>query len=420
MPAPARVPVPPRRLAILVLGARGFIGARVAAALEGHGHRVVRGGRPAMDLARDHDPAAWLPRLDGIDLVVNAAGLIAERAGQTFEAVHVRGPVALFEACARRGVGVIQVSALGADEGAVTAFQVSKRRADEALLTLPIPFAVLQPSLVYGEGGASARLFAMLAALPVIPLPGRGTQQVQPVHVDDLAEAVVRLAESAELPRARVAVVGPCGLTLRGFLEDLRRALRAGPPRLLRVPMPLVRLAARTGLGLLDRDTLSMLERGNAGDPARLAAILGRQPRPPSQFVPPERADATRRAAALDGARPLLAAAIAFVWIATGIVSAGVYPVEESLALLARVGLAGAPALAALYGAAALDLALGIATLAMKRRRTLWLLQMAVIAGYSAIITVFLPEQWLHPYGPLTKNVPMLAALWLLYATEGR
>jgi hypothetical protein len=97
-----------------------------------------------------------------------------------------------------------------------------------------------------------------------------------------------------------------------------------------------------------------------------------------------------------------------------------VYPVDDSLALLARVGLTGTAGIAALYGAAALDFAIGIAILAARRRRMLWLLQLALIAGYTALITVFLPEQWLHPYGPILKNLPMLAAILLLHQLEER
>jgi hypothetical protein len=117
---------------------------------------------------------------------------------------------------------------------------------------------------------------------------------------------------------------------------------------------------------------------------------------------------------------PLRRVSVAAVWIATGVVSAGLYPVEESLALLARVGLTGTPALVALYGAAALDIAIGIAILTLRCRRMLWLLQLAVIAAYTALITVFLPEQWLHPYGPILKNLPMLAAILLLHQLEER
>lgn len=111
---------------------------------------------------------------------------------------------------------------------------------------------------------------------------------------------------------------------------------------------------------------------------------------------------------------------IAIVWIWTAVLSAGLYPVDDSLALLARVGLHGTLAVVVLYLAAALDLAIGIATLALSRRRILWLLQLALIASYTVIITVALPEQWLHPFGPVLKNLPMMAAILLLHRSEPR
>ena len=87
--------------------------------------------------------------------------------------------------------------------------------------------------------------------------------------------------------------------------------------------------------------------------------------------------------------------------------------------VLARMGLGGALAQAALYGASALDIAMGVATLWWPRR-ALWRAQAVLILAYTAIITVFLPEQWLHPYGPVAKNVPILALLVLLYQLEKR
>ena len=111
--------------------------------------------------------------------------------------------------------------------------------------------------------------------------------------------------------------------------------------------------------------------------------------------------------------RALLRLSIAIVWIVTAALSAGIYPVEESLALLARVGLTGAAAPAALYAAATLDLAIGVATLIV-RRRWIWTFQLAVILGYTVVITAFLPEQWLHPFGPVLKNLPLLAAILIL------
>ncbi|MES3020737.1 MAG: DoxX-like family protein [Pseudomonadota bacterium] len=109
---------------------------------------------------------------------------------------------------------------------------------------------------------------------------------------------------------------------------------------------------------------------------------------------------------------------LAAVWIATGAVVLGIYPREGSLALLARAGLGGNLALLALFGGALLDLGFGCLTLWWPRR-WLWRAQAAVIVVYSAIITVALPEFWIHPFGPLLKNLPILAIIWLLHQQEG-
>jgi hypothetical protein len=39
---------------------------------------------------------------------------------------------------------------------------------------------------------------------------------------------------------------------------------------------------------------------------------------------------------------------------------------------------------------------------------------------YTAIISVFLPEMWLEPFGPVAKNVPVLVVLLLLRQLENR
>ena len=422
-------------LIVLLTGASGFIGRHLVQALAAHGHDLIvtsrRPGRHpqpglrevAADFSCDTDPAAWLPRLVGVDVVINAVGILREDRGQTFELLHERAPRALFAACAEAGVKlVIQVSALGADSHAQSRYHLSKKAADDYLRGLGVPAVILQPSLVYGADGASAALFSTLASLPLVALPGGGGQGVQPVHVDDLCALVAALLAAPPASVQTITVAGPRPISLRGMLAELRRAMGLGPLRVLPVPMPLARMAASAGTllpgSLLDTETLAMLERGNTGDAADMAALMGRAPRPPSQFIPPADAPLARLRAQMNWLMPVLRWSVALVWIVTGIVSLGLYPVEESYALLARTGITGALAPLALYGAALMDLAFGVATLLLKRRQWLWLAQLAVILFYTAVITVRLPEFWLHPYGPLLKNLPMLAVIWLLYELE--
>lgn len=105
---------------------------------------------------------------------------------------------------------------------------------------------------------------------------------------------------------------------------------------------------------------------------------------------------------------------LASVWLVTGVLSFGIFPQQESLKLLAQVGLHGNIALVALFGSAVLDLLLGILTLA-RPSKMLWRAQAILVLAYSVIITIFLPVYWLHPFGPVLKNLPILLLLWLLH-----
>ncbi|HEY4541289.1 MAG TPA: SDR family oxidoreductase [Noviherbaspirillum sp.] len=455
---------------VLLTGASGFIGRHLLRALLAQGHTVrcaVRnpermrasfaGARVEAvhaDFVRDLEPEAWMARLQNVDVVINAVGILREQGDQSFDALHARAPCALFQAAAAAGVHfVVQISALGADEAARSGYHLSKKRADDCLAALPLKSVIVQPSVVFGVDGSSARLFSMLASLPLIGLPGGGRQQIQPVHIDDLcqgvlalidqvhradeerpvlavsSDAIPNLTEAGEFqspaPAApRLAMVGPQALTLRDYLAQLRSLLGLGRALFVPIPQAFVRLgasiAARLPGSLLDHETLDMLERGNAADPAPFARVLSRSPRSVQDFLTHQEASSLSTRARLDWLLPLLRVALALVWIVTGIVSLGVYPVEDSYALLARTGITGALAPLALYGAALLDLAIGIGILALKRRRWLWYAQMVLIAGYTVIISLRLPEFWLHPYGPILKNLPMLAAIWLMAELDGR
>lgn len=422
---------------VLLTGASGFIGRAVAAALARRGHDVVpvlrhpgagEGAAVRADFSDVPRREWWRERLAGIDAVVNAVGILREQPGQRFQALHAEAPAELFHACVAAGVPVVvQVSALGADDTARSAYHRTKKAADDVLRGLPLAGAIVQPSLVYGPGGTSAALFNRMAVAPLLPLPAGGRMQVQPVHVADVVEGIVRLVERPPPRISTLVFAGPAPQPLREYLAELRAALgEPGPLRVVPVPVPLFRLGAsiagRLPGSMLDPETADMLLAGNATDDNGLPAVLGRTPRPVAQFIAPEHAEAARRAAVLDLWLPPLRVALALMWIWTGIVSLGVYPVQDSYALLARVGLHGVLATVALYGAALLDLLLGVLTVAAPRRlrRPVWLAQLALIAGYTGLITLFLPEYWLHPYGPIVKNLPLLAAIGLLWALEPR
>ncbi|WP_175164631.1 SDR family oxidoreductase [Paraburkholderia fynbosensis] len=423
-------------MVIFLTGATGLIGTAVARKFVELGHTVICGVRNPdaacdrlngcrlmpLDFAKLANPASAVPLLGGADVLVNAVGIFADASGSDFQRIHTDAAIRLFEAAVRAGVQrIVQISALGADEQAHSAYHLTKRAADDALLALPVSSLIVQPSLVFAPQGRSTRFLTMWATLPLVALPGDGAQRIQPVCLDDLVDVVVTGAMTLPPGRThggeRLAVVGPEAFTLRAYLALLRRLSGGAPPVFVPVPRSWVVLAARLGErlpgSLISTDSIDMLERGNVASADSVTRWLGRPPRALSG-LPPDR-EGFGASARLEWLMPLIRVSIAAVWIWTAIVSAGLYPASASYALLERVGAPQMWRPLLLYGASLFDLLLGILSLwwpmRLGPRVRLWYCQIALMVLYTLLITWRLPEFWLHPYGPLSKNLPMIAAL---------
>lgn len=425
---------------VLITGSEGFIGRHLAMALLEAGHQVVGcvrnvlSGRTRItrvdalpcDFMQDVTAHAWIPRLKGVDAVINAAGMIRERRGQTFDRIHRDAPRALFDACVAAGVRrVIQLSALGADEHATSRFHRTKKEADDYLAALDLDWIILYPSIVIGRGGKSTALFSALAALPMIPIIGDGKQMIQPIDIDDLTGAIVRLLKPDAIVRVRLTAVGPEPISIETLFNLFRQWLGLPEAAKISIPIPAIRAMARFGdfahMEMLHSETIRMLLRGNTATPAALGEFvhaIGFKPKRIENALqrhPSTQAD--RWQARLTFLKPALRLSIGSVWLAGGITSL-IYPRAITDQWLAAAGLTGNAATVMLYAGCILDMALGIGTLSKFKIRLLGAIEIVVMAVYSIIMAIVLPEFWLHPFGPLVKNIPLAVATLIMMALE--
>jgi hypothetical protein len=65
-----------------------------------------------------------------------------------------------------------------------------------------------------------------------------------------------------------------------------------------------------------------------------------------------------------------------------------------------------------------IDAIIGIWLLTTYKLKWCYGLQILIILSYSILLTLIAPSFWLHPFGPLTKNIPILALLYIIYCNE--
>ena len=428
---------------VLVVGALGFIGRYIVAALQARGHVVIAAVRdsrrgeldPALqslacDLQRDVDPAIWLPRLQGIDAVVNAAGLL-KGDENILDAVHRQTPLALARAAAELGVRrFVQISALGNPRDAE--FVASKHRGDADLMACDLPVTILRPSLVYsltGSYGGSSLLRALAAAPGLMPVPGLGRQLIQPLHARDLAAIVVAALQEPEHDQAAqiVNVVGPEQLTLVHFLRGLRGWLRLPKAPILPLPMSLLRVAGalgdRLGDGPLGSAMVRMLARGNASTLEDCALLQTRFALAPQTFAwwqsqePSQVQD--RWQARLYPLAPLLRWGLGLTCLLSAIAGFAQTPAQIAI-LAAPLPISADLAVVLGYAGSALDAALGAMLLGNWRTRLAANLLLLVVLAYTLILGFYMPGLWLDPWGALAKNLAILPAILIMRVLEDR
>ena len=108
---------------------------------------------------------------------------------------------------------------------------------------------------------------------------------------------------------------------------------------------------------------------------------------------------------------------LAFLWLFTALTSA-FFALDIGYEVLAQGGITGDLSSACIYAGSLLDAMIGLWLLSNRQLRLCYLLQMVVIVVYSLLLTWMALDFWLHPFGPLTKNVPLLALIYILFSDE--
>ena len=212
----------------VVTGAFSYTGRYVARRLleEGVGVRTLTrsperetpfGGRvPAAPLDFS-DPDGLCRTMQGAGVLYNTYWIRFGRGRNTFDQAVANSKV-LFNAAAKAGVGrIVHFSVANASSDSRLPYFRGKGQVEEILMGMGIPYAIIRPTLVFGEGDLLLNNMAWaLRRFPVFPVFGNGDYKVQPIYAEDLAALAVAAGSQSE---NTVADAGPDRFTC----EDLLR-----------------------------------------------------------------------------------------------------------------------------------------------------------------------------------------------------
>lgn len=245
-----------------VTGAAGFVGAELTRALLARGIRVralihtapPAAPHPKLESIRCDitDPGSLSGAFDGVDTVFHSAALVG---GITLglpplRRVNVEGTRNVVRAARQAGsverfVHVSSVAVMGISDNSkpieesdppspANPYGISKLEAEAALIAEagPLEYVIARPMWVYGDASPSARKLLDNVSRGRMILIGGGRNLIQPIHVSDLVQGLMRCAE-ADAARGQIFhFAGPEPLTTRELCAQAARALRVPPPRL--------------------------------------------------------------------------------------------------------------------------------------------------------------------------------------------
>ena len=284
---------------VAVTGANGFVGRHAVARLlvGGHDVRALISERPGaeselpaadgrrMDVRRAdvRKPESLRGAFDGVDAVIHTVAIPTERK-QRFAEVNVAGVAHVVAEARRASVGrIVHMSALGGDPASPYPYLKSKGEGQAIVTGSGIPHVVLRPSLLFGEGDDFFPRLAFSLMFPVVPVPGNGKSRFQPIHVDDIAQALVAAVQRREISGVH-EVGGSDPVTYDEMLAETMRGTGKRRPT-LHVPVPLMKPPAFL-MGLVMPDPpvtiaqLDLLAVDNTPGQNALEPVFGVRPRP--------------------------------------------------------------------------------------------------------------------------------------------
>lgn len=165
--------------------------------------------------------------LNGIDAVINLAGIIVEGRINTFENIHCQWVINLINASAESNIKkIIHMSAIGARAYAPSKYHRTKWMGEDAIRKSGITYTIFKPSVIVGRGDGFNNILIDLVKKPIfIPIIGHGKGRLQPVSARDVARCFVQAIVDSNTDNKTFELGGEKIYTLNEMINIVERKI---------------------------------------------------------------------------------------------------------------------------------------------------------------------------------------------------
>src|SRR6266567_5071954 len=265
---------------ILITGATGYIGRHLVARLVAQGEHprcLVRDTKRAAGIlpaagvelvqGETTDPASLAAAVRGVDTIVHAAFLTADRKqspGNHYETTNVQGTANLIKAAQEGGVKrIIEISGLGTKPDKPGSYMQGRYLAEKMLKESGLDWTIIQPSVLFGKGAPFIKgLTDLIRSSPVLPLIGGGKTMFQPIYVEDVVTIILKVLAEPERTTGKIYTIGgseQCSFS--EIYDALLKATGKSRPKVY-APTPLVGIGAAVMEAVLPKPPLTKAAMG--------------------------------------------------------------------------------------------------------------------------------------------------------------
>src|SRR6516164_10534631 len=225
---------------VAVTGAYGYSGQYMARHLLADGHEVITltnstcRSNPFEDKVKAapfnfSNPEALEKTLRGVDVLINNYWVRFDLPPLFTHARAVLNAKTLFDAAKQAGVArIVHISITNPDRNSDLPYFRGKAEMEDHLRSLGLSYCILRPTVLFGKEDILINNIAWsLRYLPVFGIFGDGRYRLQPIYVDDLAEAAVRKAH--DQTNETIDAIGPETFRYRDMVEMIATAIGVRP-----------------------------------------------------------------------------------------------------------------------------------------------------------------------------------------------